>query len=197
MLQPSTPELFYYPHTIPLSIPRATFTLKLKQVPTPSLSTRYIQVRKDAGAWRIERHPCCRPRSFRRLRTGHPAEQPPRGAGYGIRCQSALRRQQDAFSPTPFVAAVNLSGSPLSVQRAHPQTTRDTWPDPAPGDMARVAASAPRPLRPGAAGPRPPPLPRGRARASRHTTTALLCVRTHITRDYRLLPRVQTGTQTR
>ena len=130
---------------------------------------------RERVGWRIERHPCCRPRSFRRPRTGHPAEQPPRGAGYGIRCQSALRRQQDAYSPTtPVVAAVNISGSPLSVQRAHPHATYGLA-GPAPGDMARVAASA----------PRPPPLPRARQPTRSRSScvfTGVLC--SHNTRDY-------------
>ena len=176
MLQPSTPELFYYPYTT--SLYTASYLHPQAQASTTqSLSTCYIQVRKDAGAWRIERHPCCRPRSFRRLRTGHPAEQPPRGAGYGIRCQSALRRQQDAFSPTPFVAAVNPPGLRSSATRTSTRDTYglirrlETWP---------VAASAPRPLRPGAAGPAPGPAALLAARASRHT--ALLCSHTYNTR---------------
>lgn len=93
----------------------------------PKVASPHTQVRKHAGAWRIERHPSCRPGSFRRPRTGHPADGP-RGAG-----QSALRRQHDAYSPTPLVAAVNLSA--LTVQRAHPPHATyglvrrlETWP---------------------------------------------------------------------
>ena len=137
----------------------------------PKVASPHTQVRKHAGAWRIERHPSCRPGSFRRPRTGHPADGP-RGAG-----QSALRRQHDAYSPTPLVAAVNLSA--LTQCNAHILHTRH---------MAWSGAWRHGPCRRPRA-PAPAPAPWGRRGASRWASRSPATALLRETRAITLYPR--------